>query len=185
MPWTELRPTVQKVGDAFLSCITRSKGKNLELRLSVRTQIEWFSPGKVVSVFVGNGDDAGRIRVVPGGPIVVKSGTPTAHRSNGSPHIFFPIPSGMKPGKRPSTPVRLTTAEGCLFVELPDWTTAMVGPHSIPQPAANVQGQEADAAEPEVAKQAKPGKPANAWNPPGAFKGLGTTTPLPLPARRA
>lgn len=122
LPWL---PTMKATGRRG----NRRPRVTLSVPVGLVREVAWWKQGCMVGVRLGDGPDAGKLRVVSGGPYRVVS-TTARHEHLTCFVRLDPLP-GMIPGDHPRTPVEFEYHNDWIEVELPAWA---MGRRAIPAP---------------------------------------------------
>lgn len=111
-----------------LSCSAGSAKLPALLTITIRTDRlpddQFLRAGSTCQVLFGRGPDAGKLRVVPGGPSTVFAMGRSTHRSK-SCTIRVKAPSGMSAGRHGPDPVEYQIGADSLDLTLPAWAIAV------------------------------------------------------------
>lgn len=147
MSWTEIKPPVRSAGKRFGDItLSASEGTGQlprRVTVSVRTEalpdLQFFRAGERVKAMLGHGEQAGILRIMPGGAFLLRL---SGGKVGQCPLLVLPEISGMAKGRFARTDVEFDYGgEGAgawLEITLPNWARPAVkqGMPIAPTPAA-------------------------------------------------
>ena len=133
MTWNVLIPQQAPRGNPLAPGVTlRAKltkagaQASINIRPTVHTQLPWLQPGRMVTVALGAGDNAGMIRLTPGGafPVGRCGGRPEVPADALTLSIWLATLLALPAKAQPPTALEHDFGDDWLEATLPDWARA-------------------------------------------------------------
>jgi hypothetical protein len=145
MGWREIQLPVKAANPnaaVVVGLAPKSRMAPTRLVVTVRTtllpELAWWKAGGTVAALLGDGEHAGKLRLVSGGAFQL-SVLGGHFGKGGSVSVFFPAPPGHPAERQARTPVKFAVADGCcrrhasgLVIDLPAWIRQTSGPAAAP-----------------------------------------------------